>query len=454
LKTKTALFETASIPRAVISFGLPMMLGMLSTVVYIIVDTFFVARTGDPNQVAAVTVCMPVFMLCMGLGNIFGVGGASYISRLLGEKDYDRVKKTSAFVFYASLIFAVAGALLIFLFMSPILRLIGTSPFTEGFSRRYLSWIAAGAPAIVLSFGLGQIVRSVGAAKEAMTGMIIGTVLNIILDPIMIFWFGMGVAGAAAATVIANVVSVIYYLKLMVRRDSLLSISPGHFSLEGRIVRSVLAIGVPTTLSELLMSAANTLLNRYASAYGDDFLAAMGIAYTVVMVPSMLVMGLCQGVQPLIGYTYTAKLRSRLKGVLWFTLLCATIFGALLAALIWLFGGNTISFFMDNRTVVTHGRRIVRLLSWSMPFLGAEFVLSTVFQSLGKAKQTLALSIARQGFVLIPLLVLFNRLLVRDGIILAQPVSDIASLLISVLLFMPVRRELNFAGDAPDKGGS
>jgi putative MATE family efflux protein len=445
MKTKTALFETASIPRAVMSFGLPMMFGMLVTIVYIIVDTFFVARTGDPNQVAAVTVCMPVFMLCMGLGNIFGVGGASYISRLLGEKDHDRVKKTSAFVFYASLGFAVAGTGLVFLFMPGILRLIGTSPFTEGFARSYLSWIAAGAPGIVLSFGLGQILRSTGAAKEAMTGMILGTVLNIILDPIMILALDMGVVGAAVATVISNVLPVLYYLRLIASRDSLLSIRPRDFSLEPRIVRSVLAIGIPTALSELLMSAANMLLNRFASAYGDTFLAAMGIAYTVVMVPSMLVMGLSQGIQPLIGYTYTAKLHRRLKGVLKFTLLTTTVFGATLAVLIWLFGGNTISLFMDNESVVEHGRRIVRFLVWSMPFLGAQFVLSTVFQSLGKAKQTLALSVARQGLVLMPLLILFNMFIGQDGIILAQPVSDVASLLISVALFLPIRRELSLS---------
>jgi putative MATE family efflux protein len=442
MQAKIALFETAPIPRAVMSFGLPMMLGMLVTVLYTIVDTFFVARTGDPNQVAAITVCMPAFMLCMGLGNIFGVGGASYISRLLGEKKYGRVKKTSAFVFYASLSVALGATAAIFRFMPQILRLIGTSPFTVDYARRYLSWIAAGAPAIVLSFGMGQILRSVGAAREAMTAMILGTVLNIILDPIMILTLKMGVSGAAAATVISNIVSVLYCVKLITAKDSPLSISPGKFSLEGRMVRSVLAIGIPTTLSELLMSAANMLLNRFASAYGDTFLAAMGIAYTVVMVPGMLVMGLSQGIQPLIGYTYAAKLHSRLKDVLRFTFLAATIFGTILAALIWLFGGSAIALFMNDAGVVGHGRRIVRLLAWSMPFLGAEFILSTVFQSLGKAKQTLALSVARQGIVLIPLLVLFNYLIGRDGIILAQPVADVASLLISVALFLPIRREL------------
>jgi putative MATE family efflux protein len=443
MQTKTALFETAPIPRAVLSFGLPMMLGMLITMLYIIVDTFFVARTGDPNQVAAVTVCMPVFTICMGLGNIFGVGGASYISRLLGQKDYARVKKTSSFVFYSSLAFAILGTGIAFFFMPRILRLIGTSPFTEGFARRYLTWIAAGAPAIVLSFGMGQIVRSIGAAKEAMTGMILGTVIHIILDPLMILGLNMGVSGAAAATVISNFVPVAYYARLILGRDSPLSISPRDFSLEGRMVLSVLVIGIPSTLSEVLMSAANLLLNNFAASYGDNFLAAMGIAYTVVMIPVMMAMGFSQGVQPLIGYTYAAKLHKRLKGALKFTLVTTTCFGTVIAAFIWLFGGGAIQLFLDNAEVVEYGRRIVRLVSWSMPFLGTLFILSTVFQSLGKAKQTMALSIARQGIVLIPLLILFNFLFGRDGIILAQPVSDIASMLISVALFLPIRRELS-----------
>jgi putative MATE family efflux protein len=443
MQTKTALFETAPIPRAVLSFGLPMMLGMLITMLYIIVDTFFVARTGDPNQVAAVTVCMPVFTICMGLGNIFGVGGASYISRLLGQKDYVRVKKTSSFVFYSSLACAVLGTGIAFFFMPQILRLIGTSPFTEGFARRYLTWIAAGAPAIVLSFGLGQILRSIGAAKEAMTGMILGTVINIILDPLMILGLNMGVSGAAAATVISNLVPVAFYLKLILGKDSPLSVNPRHFSLEGRMVRNVFAIGIPSTLSEVLMSAANLLLNNFASSYGDTFLAAMGIAYTVVMIPGMMAMGFSQGVQPLIGYTYAAKLHKRLKGVLKFTLITTTCFGTAIAAMIWLFGGGAIRLYLDNPEVVEYGQRIVRLVSWSMPFLGTLFILSTVFQSLGKAKQTMALSIARQGIVLIPLLVLFNFLFGQDGIILAQPIADIASMLISVALFLPIRRELS-----------
>ncbi|MDR3172505.1 MAG: hypothetical protein LBU17_12955, partial [Treponema sp.] len=201
-------------------------------------------------------------------------------------------------------------------------------------------------------------------------------------------------------------------------------------------------IGIPTTLSELLMSASQMLLNNFASAHGDGFLAAIGIAWTVVMVPSMLVMGLSQGIQPLIGYTYAAKLHGRLREVLKFTLITATLFGIFMGVVIFVFGSGAVALFIKDAVVVEFGQRIVRLLVWSMPFLGVQFVLSTVFQSLGKARQTLVLSIARQGIVFIPILMLFNYTLGRDGLILAQPVSDLLSMLLTVLLFLPVRREL------------
>ena len=443
MNKKTELFESAPIPKAVLSFAIPMMLGMLVTVVYIFVDMFFVAQTGNPNQVAAITVCMPVFMICMAFGNVFGVGGASFISRLLGEKNYEYAKKTSSFAFYASLTIGLISTTAAFIFMPQILRFIGTSADTMEFSRAYLSWIFAGAPAIILSFALGQIVRSVGAAKEALIGMAAGTILNIALDPLIIIGLKMGVEGAALATVFSNLVSVGYYIWVIVHKDYPLSIRPRDFSIDGHIIRNVLAIGVPSTLTELLMSAATILLNNFASAHGNKFIAAIGIATVVVMVPSMLVMGLSQGVQPLIGYTYTANLHTRLKGIIKFTLLIAIGLSFVLTATIFLFGVRAVTFFMDDATVTQMGGHMVKLLAWSMPFLSIMFVLTTLFQSLGKAKQSLVLSVARQGFVYIPILIAFNYLAGQDGIILAQPIADVVSTLIAAVLFLQIRKSLN-----------
>ena len=442
MNIKTDLFETVPIPKAVMRFSLPMVLGMLVTVVYIVVDTFFVAQTGDPNQVAAVTICMPVFMLCMALGNLFGVGGASYISRLLGEKEYAKAKRTSAFAFYASAALGLLAAIALFASMNTILPMIGTTPLTETFSRQYLQWIAAGAPFIVLSFAMGQLVRSVGAAKEAMIGMVAGTLLNIVLDPIMILVLDMGVVGAAVATVIANVVSVIYFIAVIAVKGYGLSIHPRDFALNGTIVRSVLAIGIPSTLAELLMSAAGVVFNFFGARHGEAFLAAFGIANVVIMMPVMIVMGLSRGIQPLIGYTYTAGLHKRLRAALKFTFFVGTAVALLLTTAVYLFGKEVVSVFMDEPSVATQGWYIIRRIAWSMPIFGALFVPTMVFQALGKARQAMILSIARQGIVYLPILLTFNYAFGRDGLIFAFPAADTLSALLGIILFLPVLKEL------------
>ena len=453
MNKRIELFESAPISKAVLSFSIPMMLGMLVTVVYIFADTFFVAQTQNPNQVAAITVCMPIFLVCMALGNLFGVGGASYISRLLGMKDLDGIKKTSSFAFYSSLVIGLMSTVVMFIFMPQILDSIGTSPESRAYSLAYLSWIAAGAPAIVLSFALGQIVRSIGAAKEAMIGMMVGTILNIVLDPIVVIVMKLGVEGAAIATVISNLVSVIYYILLIIRKDYPLSLNLRDFSFNGHIIRNVLAIGVPSTLSELLMSASAIVLNNYAALHGDKFIAAIGISLVVVMVPSMLIMGLSQGVQPLIGYTFTANLHTRLKGILKFTLVIALGLSLSLAGVIFIFGSDVVMMFMNDKTVTQMGGRMVRMLVWSMPFQGVLFVLIMMFQALGKAKQSLALSIARQGIVFIPILVALHYLAGQDGIVLAQPVADVVSMLLAIMLFLPLRKAFNKDRDGTTRTG-
>ena len=194
---KNDLFEKYPIPKAVMTLAIPTMLSMLVTIVYNMADTYFVGQTGDPNQVAAVTLTMPIFFLLMAFGNIFGIGGGSYISRLFGERKIADIKHTSAFAFYGSIALGLIGMVVFLLFMDPILTIAGASPNTIGLARDYLTIIAYGAIAISLQNSLAQIVRSVGAAKESMIGMMIGTIVNIILDPIMILSMGMGVAGAA-----------------------------------------------------------------------------------------------------------------------------------------------------------------------------------------------------------------------------------------------------------------
>lgn len=314
------LFEKASVPKAVALMAIPTIVTMLVVVIYNMADTFFIGQTGDAMQVAAVSLATPVFMVFMALGNLFGIGGSSAISRALGEKNDQRARHISAFCCYGSLGVGILMTLIFILFMDGILKMIGASPATIDYARQYLTFVAIGAPFVMFGTAYGNIVRGEGAAKESMIGNLIGTITNIILDPIMILWLGWGVSGAAVATVLANVAACIFYLYyLLHKKETVLSIKPSDFQWKNRIASGVFSIGIPASLNNILMSCANILLNKVLISYGDTPVAAMGIAMKANMIVILLQIGLCAGIQPLIGYNYGARNVKRLKKIFFFT---------------------------------------------------------------------------------------------------------------------------------------
>lgn len=296
------LFEKTSVPKAVALMAIPTIVTMLVVVIYNMADTFFIGQTGDAMQVAAVSLATPVFMVFMALGNLFGIGGSSAISRALGEKNEQRARHISAFCCYGSLGVGILMTLIFILFMDGILKMIGASPATIDYARQYLTFVAIGAPFVMFGTAYGNIVRGEGAAKESMIGNLIGTITNIILDPIMILWLGWGVSGAAVATVLGNVAACIFYLYyLLHKKETVLSIKPSDFQWKNRIASGVFSIGIPASLNNILMSCANILLNKVLISYGDTPVAAMGIAMKANMIVILLQIGLCAGIQPLIG---------------------------------------------------------------------------------------------------------------------------------------------------------
>ena len=302
------LFEKTSVPKAVALMAIPTIVTMLVVVIYNMADTFFIGQTGDAMQVAAVSLATPVFMVFMALGNLFGIGGSSAISRALGEKNEQRARHISAFCCYGSLGVGILMTLIFILFMDGILKMIGASPATIDYARQYLTFVAIGAPFVMFGTAYGNIVRGEGAAKESMIGNLIGTITNIILDPIMILWLGWGVSGAAVATVLGNVAACIFYLYyLLHKKETVLSIKPSDFQWKNRIASGVFSIGIPASLNNILMSCANILLNKVLISYGDTPVAAMGIAMKANMIVILLQIGLCAGIQPLIGYNYGAR---------------------------------------------------------------------------------------------------------------------------------------------------
>jgi multidrug efflux pump len=447
-----ALFESEPVPKSVLKLAVPTVVSMMVTVLYNMVDTFFVGQIGDPNQVAAVSIATPVFLLLMAAGNMFGIGGSTFLSRALGEKDYSKAHQISSFCLYGGIAAGLTGCVIFLLFATPILKASGASDNTLGFASTYLKYIAWGAPAVVLSSAFSNLVRGEGAAKVSMNGMMTGTIANIILDPIFIlsgFSFGavhipllgMGVGGAAIATVLGNILTVSYYLIYILRGKSQLSLRPSDFMIRGGILTGVAAIGIPASLNNILMSTSNIILNKFLASYGDIAIASMGIAMKANMLVVFVQLGLAMGSQPLIGYNYGSKNFTRMKSVMKFTMISNVISGTILMILYLLFTHQIIGIFISSSEVISQGVPMLRALMLSVPLLGIMFVFEFTFQALGKAVPTLVLSISRQGFIFIPMLLIGRAVAGLNGIIFAQPVADIIAVFISLGMFLRISKE-------------
>ncbi len=446
-KDNTLVFSEYKIPKAVATLSLPAMLGMLINIVYNLADTFFVGQTGDANQVSAVSVAMPLFLFFLAIGNLFGVGGCAFISRSLGEGNRDKIKSISSFCIYTAIGVSILLAAVFLLFRRPMLFLAGASDNSIGFAVDYLFWISLGAPFIVTSINVGNLIRGEGAAKDSMVGMVIGQLTNIVLDPIFIlssgdklfgftlpFGLGIGVAGAAIATVIGNIVSVLYYLIYFLRGKSILSITPERYTVKEGIPKGVVSVGAPAALTNLLMSMSNIVTNMFLSNYGDTAVAAMGVAMKANMLVVMLQLGLAQGIQPLVGFCYGAKNYTRMNKSIRFGILCNLIIGASMTAFYFFARAQVIGAFIDNDEVVGYGVKMLTALMSSGAVLGILFIINFAFQGMGKGLQSLILAVGRQGLVFLPLLFIMDKLVGLEGIIWAQPTADFICIIAAVIM--------------------
>ena len=442
MKTNTDLFEKASVPKAVATMAVPTMISMLVVVIYNMADTFFIGQTKDPLRVAAVSLATPVFMIFMALGHLFGIGGSSAISRALGERRKDRAWHISSFCCYGSLGLGVMVAVISVLGMEQILHLIGASENTIGFARQYLTIISIGAPTIMFSTAFANILRGEGASRESMVGNLLGTIVNIILDPVMILGLGWGVSGAALATIIGNIAACFFYISYYVRGKSMLSIHVKDFRMGEGIAASVAAIGIPASLNNILMSFANIILNQALVGYGDTPVAAMGVALKSNMLVVLLQIGLCVGIQPLIGYNYGSGNKKRLMQVFKFTGVVSVIMGMLLTLFMIIARKTMIQVFINDAEVVSYGIRMVVALQLSAPFIGILFLCINTIQGMGKALPSLVLTVCRQGLIFIPLIFILNAMLGLDGVIYAQPAADYLSILVGIMICMHLFRSM------------
>ncbi len=440
---KIELFEKYKVPKAIITLCTPTVLSMLATVVYNMVDTFFIGMTKDPYQVAAIGLSAPVFLLLMALGNIFGLGGGSYISRMLGKRDYEEVLRASSFSFYTCIGFSVLVGSTLIIFLPQILHLLGTSGYTYQPARGYLFYIALGAPAICLSITLSSIIRSEGAAKHSMIGVIIGTIANIILDPIMILNMGHGVKGAAIATVIANILTLSYYIFYLIKKTSFLTIALKYYSAKKKILRNVFLIGTPISFNNILMSISFILLNNIAAPYGDNVIAGISVALRVSSIIIMFFIGVSQGLQPFVAYNYSAKNTKRMNSAIKFTLTVGMIIALCMSVVGIIFSSQLIAIFIDNEGVIKYGVLFLRAACTSSVFIPILFVISGTFQAMGKAKPAFLMMISRQGFIFLPTLLILNSHFGENGIFWAQPTADFLAAILAISLYIIVYRKVH-----------
>ncbi len=449
-QTNTYYLEEAPIPKAVANMSIPMILAMFVGVIQNLTDTFFIGKLNDSNMVAAVMLAMPVFTIFMATSNIFGVGCGTYISRLLGEKDYENAKRTSSFSFYACLFIGLILTILCFVFMEPIMHILGTSTNTIEATRNFIRIIAGGGSFIMLSFSMGQIVRAEGSAKQSMIGMMIGTIGNIILDPIMIFVLHLGVQGAAYATVIANGLAVIYYSWYFIKKSEWLSISVKYLTFKISIIKNSLSIGMPTFITFLLLLSSSVLLNNFAANYGDATVAVLGIAIQINMIPEFIVSGLCEGVQPLIGYNYASNNRKRMNEIIKFTGICAMLISIFIAITLYFSSSFIIGLFISNADIIKIGTPLFHISMLAQIVYGFIFLFTNVFQSTGKAVPALLMSIS-QGVIFIPALVIGNSLFGLKGVAYALPISEFGTAALAIILYLTIKADLHSPSKTEDR---
>ena len=429
------LMARMKVSKAVATMAIPSVISSLVTVVYNMADTFFVGQTGDPLQVAAVSLTNPIFILFMAFANMFGMGGSAVASMALGEQNQKRMKQVSAFITYASLAVGILFALVLVGFMQPILSIFGANEETYALARGYVFHISYGAPFIIWSAAASFVVRSEGASKEAMIGSMIGTIANIVLDPVLISGFHLGAAGAAVATTLGNILASLYYLWYFVKKINNFSIGIRNFTCRYGIFSGICSCGLPTAIFSTLMSVSTIVLNQILVAYGNAPVAAIGIVFKANMFITFLQMGLANGVQPLLGYNFGSGDKKRFQDIAAYTKKCCIVIRILATLLFFVFRRQIIGLFIQDEEVIMYGVRMLIAYMLSGPVIGILFMNMNCMQSVGKAFWATILSVLRQGVLLIPLLFLLNALGGLTGVIYGQALTDYIAVILSVLMW-------------------
>lgn len=438
---ENVLFEKTSVPKAYMKLALPVVLSMIISLVYNMVDTYFIALTGKQELVAGVSLAVPIFTMMIAFGDIFGIGGSSIISRLLGEQKKEAAKHTSAFCIWSCIVFGLCVSLILLLFRPQILNILGTDANTYKYANSYYTWISIGATAIIFGLVPSNILRTEGLATQAMIGSILGSIVNIILDPVFIFGLKQGAAGAAIATVLGNIIGDIYYIYAIKKKSKSLSTALSDVKIPAKIARDILIIGIPASITNLMQSFMVMITNHYLLVYGSDKIAAMGIALKANMITALILVGFAFGGQPLIGYNYGAKNDKRLKEVLKFAYLFEVILGLIFTIVMCVLAPSIIKIFMNQPDIVANGSLMLRCQQLGMAFMSITLVSTCACQSVGNAFGAFILSIGRQGLFYAIALTILSKLAAYHGVLISQACSDVFTAILAVFIISSILRK-------------
>ena len=440
---KMELLGSTSIPKALLAMGIPTMIGMLVNAFYNLVDAYFVGGLGE-SQMGAISVVYPLGQVVVGLGLLFGNGAASYISRLLGRGDKENADKVASTALYSSVSVGAVIIIISMVFLHPILKLLGATdsilPYAATYARLYIVSCIFN----VFNVTMNNIVTSEGAAKTTMCALLTGAVLNIALDPLFIYAFDLGVAGAAIATAISQVISTCVYLAYIFRKKSIFHFRVKDCAYTKETMSEIFKIGIPTLVFQILTSVSISLINNAAGDYGDSAIAGMGVVTRLISMGSLSVFGFIKGFQPIAGYSYGAKKFDRLReaiktSILWSTAFCV-IFGVILA----LFPTAIVSqFTKGDAEMIRIGAASLRANGISIMLFGFYTVYSSLFLALGKGREGFILGACRQGICFIPVILLLPIVWGLNGIMYAQPIADVLSACITIFMAIPLHKKLN-----------
>lgn len=441
-KDKIELFENTKVSKAVAILAVPTIVSSLVMVIYNLADTFFVGMLNDPVSTSAVSLAAPVVLAFNAVTNLFGVGASSMMSRSLGVRDYDTVKKTSVFGIYCGLICGLLFSLIATFFKGGLLKILGADVTNITKTSEYLFWtVTCGAIPSILNIIMSNVFRAEGSAMHASVGVMSGAILNIILDPIFILPFGlnMGAAGAGCATFISNCVACLYYfVVLIIKKDNTyVSVNPRLFKPTKEIVSNVFGVGIPASIQNILNVVGSTILNNLAAGYGNEAVSAIGIAHKLALVPLYFSMGGGQGVMPLVGYNYASKNIKRLKETVVFSFIAFISLMFVAGAGFYIFSENLISIFMKNEIIIKYGGGFLKGFALAIPFLSFDFMAIAIIQACGKGKLSLIFAIARKVLLEIPAMIILEKMFGMYGMAYGQLVSEFV---LSIAAFFVIKK--------------